>query len=44
MKIIIDDKVCDVEFFGFFKGYVLSWLLSMAIVFGFFFIIGVLIA
>jgi len=44
MKIKIDGKVCKVSFWGFFKGYILSWIVLSAIVLFILWFIGVFIA
>jgi len=44
MKITIDGKVCEVSFWGFFKGYILSQLLVYGVLILIFFLIGVFIA
>ena len=43
MKITIDGKVCNVSFWSFYKGYLLSWLFSVVMIFFVLWIIGVFV-
>lgn len=43
MKIKIDGKICNISFWGFFKGYLLSWAFLTLIVFITLYFIGVFI-
>lgn len=44
MKIKIDGKECNMSFWSFLKGYVLSWLFLMGCMFVIAFLIGVFVA
>ena len=44
MKMNIDGKFVNVNFWSFYKGYLLSWLLSIGIVFFVLWFIGVFVA
>jgi hypothetical protein len=42
MKLKVNGEYQDVEFWGFFKFWVISWIVAVVGIFMFFFIIGVL--